>query len=44
MNGRQDADYVKEVSVDPLHALAPEPVEVIGLLRKRSRRRAIFFP
>lgn len=31
MNGIQDADYAKDVSVDPLHALAREPVEIIWL-------------
>ncbi len=31
MNGTQDADYVKEVAVDPMHALAREPVDIIWL-------------
>ncbi len=31
VNGTLDADYIKAVSVDPLHALAREPVDVIWL-------------
>jgi dipeptidyl aminopeptidase/acylaminoacyl peptidase len=29
VNGTEDRDFVKEVSVDPMHALAREPVDVI---------------
>jgi dienelactone hydrolase len=31
VNGTLDADYIKAVSVDPMHALAREPVDVIWL-------------
>jgi len=31
MNGTQDADYVKAASVDPMHALAQEPLDIIWL-------------
>lgn len=31
MNGVRDGDYVRDVSVEPLHALANEPVEIIWL-------------